>query len=462
MTRMKILSKRSVIVAALIALIFILLFLGLSSLFPVGSPENIPIGVFTKDQGDPQIGKDGLGGAVVAWNDTRNKDKDIYAQRLNDRGRTKWKKDGIPVSIGFGEQRSPQVVSFGKETIIAWIDTRNGDLDIYAQRLDANGNRKWEKNGIPVIIMGGDQRDFEILPNHKNLFVVWADTRDGSSSIYGQKIDSKGQPMWGFKGIRLSISQNEQSHPQIFSLSSGEFVVVWEDLGSNLLPQIKAQMITKDGRLKWPHEGVLVATGTRVRVDPRIVSDWQDQTIIVWEERRSDKQKVYAQKMASDGKILWGNEGTALAKSSGHQWHPELVPDGEGGAIVVWKDDRSGNGDVYAQKIDEKGELQWGEAGFPLAAQKNDQAFIKITKISEEWAGVVWKDERKKDDDIYAQIVSVSAQKKKTKAGYPISLGKANQQDPQIVGGKGNKAFIVWSDARRGQDRDVYGAILKF
>src|SRR5687767_7197374 len=36
--------------------------------------------------------------------------------------------------------------------IVAWIDTRAGvnDSNLYAQRLDANGNRRWDDNGTPI------------------------------------------------------------------------------------------------------------------------------------------------------------------------------------------------------------------------------------------------------------------------------------------------------------------------
>ena len=34
---------------------------------------------------------------------------------------------------------------------ICWRDVRGGDVDVYAQRIDSNGNILWKRNGIPVV-----------------------------------------------------------------------------------------------------------------------------------------------------------------------------------------------------------------------------------------------------------------------------------------------------------------------
>jgi len=48
----------------------------------------------------------------------------------------------------------------------------------------------------------------------------------------------------------------------------------------------------------------------------------------------------------------WLYNGVALCTASGDQQHPAIVSDGSGGAIVTWMDSRSGNLDIYAQRVD--------------------------------------------------------------------------------------------------------------
>ena len=49
------------------------------------------------------------------------------------------------------------------------------------------------------------------------------------------------------------------------------------------------------------------------------------------------------------GAVMWTVNGVALRDlASSHAWYSGIVPDGSGGAIVAWMDQRSGNWDVYA------------------------------------------------------------------------------------------------------------------
>ncbi|GAG12961.1 unnamed protein product, partial [marine sediment metagenome] len=44
-------------------------------------------------------------------------------------------------------------------------------------------------------------------------------------------------------------------------------------------------------------------------------------------------------------------KGTAVSSSSEGARNPQVISDGDGGAIIVWTDFRFGNYDVYAQRI---------------------------------------------------------------------------------------------------------------
>jgi hypothetical protein len=46
---------------------------------------------------------------------------------------------------------------------------------------------------------------------------------------------------------------------------------------------------------------------------------------------------------------------------------PSLIPDGAGGAITVWEDARSDKPGIYAQKISAEGGVQWTPTGVPIA-----------------------------------------------------------------------------------------------
>ncbi|MCK4312373.1 MAG: T9SS type A sorting domain-containing protein, partial [Candidatus Cloacimonetes bacterium] len=86
---------------------------------------------------------DGLGGAIITWDDERDGRHDIYAQRIDGDGNihSGWDLNGVLVcditNSGFTGIH-PQIVTDSLEgTIITWRDLRNPDNngDIYAQRI---------------------------------------------------------------------------------------------------------------------------------------------------------------------------------------------------------------------------------------------------------------------------------------------------------------------------------------
>ena len=44
-----------------------------------------------------------------------------------------------------------------KRAIVAWVDTRNGNNDVFAQQVDGNGTVQWLTNGIPRCTVSGNQ-----------------------------------------------------------------------------------------------------------------------------------------------------------------------------------------------------------------------------------------------------------------------------------------------------------------
>jgi hypothetical protein len=62
----------------------------------------------------------------------------------------------------------------------------------------------------------------------------------------------------------------------------------------------------------------------------------------------------------------WDADGVALCVAYSGQTKPAIVSDGAGGAIVVWRDYRSGSSpDIYAQRITSEGCL--GSSPVPVS-----------------------------------------------------------------------------------------------
>ncbi len=67
--------------------------------------------------------------------------------------------------------------------------------------------------------------------------------------------------------------------------------------------------------------------------------------------------------MSASGAVKWTADGVALGTATGNQYMQSMVPDGSGGAVVAWEDERSGNKDIYAQRLGADGRLGGPVAG---------------------------------------------------------------------------------------------------
>jgi hypothetical protein len=71
---------------------------------------------------------------LVAWTDERNGDKDVFATTVSGAGSVD-PASGFPISASAGSQQSPALTFNGRDFVVAWNDLRNGNQDIYAARV---------------------------------------------------------------------------------------------------------------------------------------------------------------------------------------------------------------------------------------------------------------------------------------------------------------------------------------
>ena len=91
---------------------------------------------------NPNTISDGLGGSIIAWQDSTTVGFDVYSQKLNSAGSAQWTTGGVAISIASDDQINPTQVTDGNGgAIYAWEDRRNAvDYDIYAHHIYSIGN----------------------------------------------------------------------------------------------------------------------------------------------------------------------------------------------------------------------------------------------------------------------------------------------------------------------------------
>jgi hypothetical protein len=373
-------------------------------------------------------------------------------------GFAQWIQDGMEICTAKGTQGYPYIISAGMGTyIIAWWDLRNGNEDIYAQKIHLSGNVMWGSDGDPVCVQGHNQLYPQIASDGQGGAIVsWRDWRRGNtnSDPYTQRINSNGMIEWASDGVALSLAANHQKSPHIISDGSEGAIVTWYDFRSGV-SDIYAQRVSSKGALLWPSSGVCVCSASGSQDLPRIAPDGFGGAIIVWQDWRRGGEDIYAQRIDGSGASRWTSNGITVCSASENQHAPQLVPDGAGGAVIVWEDYRFGDADIYAQKINNEGVALWQGDGIRVCSAEGDQTFAQIAADSVDGYVIAWVDDRNGSSDIYAQRIESTGDISWDPNGVRVCVASRNQESPQIISDDSRGVIIAWADMRNGV-KDIY------
>jgi len=256
----------------------------------------------------------------------------------------------------------------------------------------------------------------------------------------------------------VCTATNNQDYPTIASDDYGGTIITWEDYRSGTDYDIYAQRINSSGTVQWTTNGVAICTAASDQGYPAIVSDGYGGAIITWYDNRSGNYEIYAQRINSSGVVQWTANGVAVCTVMNTLAHPALVSDGSGGAIITWPDFRNGtDDDIYAQRVNSAGVVQWTANGVPVDTTTGNQDSPTLTSDGSGGAIITWHDYRNGTDyDIYAQRVTSAGSVEWTTNGVAVCTATKYKYGPMIVSDGYEGAIITWFDSRNGTDYDIY------
>ena len=425
--------------------------------WPSDPTVNVPICTAANDQDAPQLVSDGAGGAIVTWADRRGDTGDIYAQRVDANGAVLWTTDGVPICTAADCQWGPKLVSDGTGgTIIAWWDVLWGN-GICAQRVDASGAVLWKTDGVLIIYGRNDPSSMVpsvVSDGAGGAIIAWEDYRDGNyddGDIYAQRIDSSGTMLWTTDGVLICTSAGNQYVPELVSDGAGGAIITWSS-GSWPNSDIHAQRVDASGAVLWTTNGVPICTAAGYQGGPQPVSDGAGGAIITWEDYRSGNADIYAQRVNSSGAVLWTTDGVPISTVADSYWGYQVVNDGASSAIITWENE---SGDIYAQRVDANGNVLWTTNGVPISGVVSVVPDVfSVVSDGADGAIITWQDIRS-GLDIYAQRVDSSGAVLWTTDGVPICTEADDKYNPKLVSDGAGGAIITWMDWRSG-DADIY------
>ncbi len=329
-------------------------------------------------------------------------------------------------------------------------------LDDISLKCCQNSGGQWVPDGVAVCTASGAQLTPEIAPDGAGgAIIAWQDYRSGSGyEIVAQRVNADGAVLWPAQGVSICAAGGDQEYSQVVSDGSGGAIVVWHDYRGGSDFDIYAQRVNANGAVQWAPDGVALCSAAGTQQTPRPVSDGLGGVIVAWHDYRSGNQyDLYAQRVNANGAVQWAPDGVAICTATGNQASSDLIPDGAGGAIFTWQDSRSGN-DIYAQRVSASGAMQWTADGVVISAAAGNQYAPHIVSDGAGGAIVTWQDSHG-GSDVFAQRVNAAGVAQWAADGVAISTASGSQYAPRLVSDGAGGAIVAWYDGRAGNS-DIY------
>ncbi len=299
---------------------------------------------------------------------------------------------------------------------IGYFSSEGGNYNVRLQRLDNQGNKLWEENGILVSDHPSMTwlTDWDMTADHDNhAILTWQDIRsDGNNNTVAYRIAPDGTFVWGEDGIMLSNSTAFDAAPKVTVTDANNAVFAWQ--AENV---IIMQKISPDGTKQWGEWGITFSSDNTYSWpqllpvgDDEVILKFYDDSGPVWAPTRH----LLAQKFDADGEAVWPSITIINDEGNIQAWHQILsfINDGNDGFYIAWHDfTLSGTqASAWIQHVDSNGQVQFETNGLLLSTRINfNQFYPSVAKPeNDENVYVYWREVNGEQNQwgIYGQKVS--------------------------------------------------------
>jgi hypothetical protein len=385
------------------------------------------------------------------------------------------------VSGGPANQRHPAIISDGTGgAIVAWLDDRQSQRDVYAQRIDASGNPLWAPNGVPVATAcsteGGcsnRKHDLRMVSDGAGgAIITWREERDSfHASVWAQRIHANGTPAWTIDGVPVANGPFSAYYPSIAPDAAGGAFIAWQDHRAWPTVAVFAQRLNAAGMPAWAADGIPVAAATVFKrpsaaaaTAHQVMADGTGGVVVAWVDARNEdgsgNADIYAQRLDASGASLWTAGGLALCTRPHDQYQPMIATDGAGGAIFTWEDrgesaPSSFEPQIEAQRVDASGTPLWAENGVLVSDHRSAEP--RLVTDGANGALVVFEVRNAVTGDsrtgLFVQRLEAGTGERLWSdddgyAAYDARRGRSCSNDPLAVSDGAGGVIVSWRDCR--------------
>jgi hypothetical protein len=385
---------------------------------------------------NPSCAMDSAGSFVVVWDDSRDGERNIYAQRFNNSGDTIGGNSRIDQSSVSEDDERPRVDINDDNYVVTWYRSVELNETVYKRTFSKNGPAIEDEVEVGEIDGAANQYLPAIDMNSSgNTVVVWLDNRNPWGT-YFQRLDANGNIL----GSNTTIGRG-YSH-DIAVCEDSSFIIAYSIYNSTCY-----QRFNPSGDSINPTT-IISDTTYNVRDLVSIGIDADNNAVVTWVDSRSDNKDIYAQLIDSLGDTIGGNFRVNDDAGTETQDLPHVSRSPSGKALIVWLDERDGISDIYGQIYNSDGSPVGSNFKIDIDESAN-QYFNEVQYLPDGNFIVVWEDIRS-PAGIYAQIVDSTGTLIDT--NFKVSDADAYGFNPEVSAAPSGNFIITWQS----NTRDIY------
>lgn len=202
----------------------------------------------------------------------------------------------------------------------------------------------------------------------------------------------------------------------------------------------------------WPADGVPICTAPGNQFVDFLLPDGAGGAIAVWIDQRSSLQTadMAAQRVDPSGTVLWAADGVPIVTNVQLAMYPEFAPDGTGGVVAAWSVEAVVDPNVYASRLDAAGSVPagWSTDGTIVCNAPGAQRNVGLTGDGAGGVFVAWRDQRPSNLGGAAYVQHLNANGVAQWAANGLSLGTDFVLDlPALCRDASTGVLVFWADS---------------
>jgi hypothetical protein len=337
----------------------------------------------------------------LSWEDFRDGNQEIYFGRVSSGGA----KIGSDVRITFNSSGSynPSHVWTGREYAVTWEDVRSGDCEIYFARVSAGGEKIGADTRVTYNGYGGMTSWWPFLVwSGSEYGVTWIDTRDGNREIYFARLAPNGVKLGS--DLRVTHTFADSYYPSM-TWTGSEYALAWRDSQSGNY-EIYLGRISAEG-VKIGSETRI--SSTAAESDYASIAWTGSNFAVSWQEAQDGNNEIYLALIAASGSTV--DSTTRITNSPGSSRLPVLAwtgspinPEDPDLFALTWSDERDGNSEIYFSLLSPEARKIGADLRLSYNAQISDVSYLAWTGSE---FGVTWRDYRSGFAQVYFTLVGL-------------------------------------------------------